>query len=527
MAKVDESDTSCSVFASMSDAEPATLVRFVVGDSRTPTVVPQDQIAPTFGDPFAQLLLAEGRFPGSADELLELLDEAVGPGNNLGRQSQQSFVLGEGSQLPVSDDGDIGSTNRGMRFLVARGTAPQGPDVIISASHPSRGLVEVMAWDAERTGFNFYRNVDDGDSWVFAGNSADALRMRTTGKGPFESHPSGNLLMKELKFPWVHWHSFRANIFESAFSRDDERRRHPWFTERQGAEVCETAVVMPSVRRWTKARLQAAIADDGTVGDPRCILGQVLTTPTVNLVSSSRETATIDEGNIDLPPTFFVDADNLELVGLPGPPPFIAVDTTYAAAVDTFEFMLRDGDGFEQPGDTHFAFVVPERAFEDTELLSQALERGVVTPRLAAALLMVDFPNPVFSPRRAALLEHVPAKATTTDGGAAFEAAMAAKITEAAASAGAGGPEREFAELWDSGDDWPNAFGAQLNAYYTAVSGRLATLDGVMDITRLAESRRNKVRQMPIFETRLLFAETNIGDEDLAMAADATVVAQN
>ncbi len=527
MANVDETDTTCSVFASISDTEPATLVRFVVGQSRTPTVVPQDEIAQGFGDPFAQLLLAQGRFPGSAEELLALLDEAVGPDDVLARRSQQSFVLGEGSQLPVSDDGDIGSTNRGMRFLVARGSGPQGPDVIISASHPSRGLVEVMAWDAERSGFNFYRNVDGGDSWVFAGNSADALPMRTKGKGPFESHPSGNLLMKELKFPWVHWHSVAVNIFESAFSRDDERRSHPWFVKRRGAEICETAVVMPSIRRWTRARLEAAITDDGTVGDPRRILEQVLTTPTVNLVSSRRESATLDDGNVDLPPTFFVDSDNLGLVGLPEPPPFIAGQTTYATVVDRFEFTLRDGEGFERPGDTHFAFVVPERAFEDTELLRQALERGVLTARLAAALLMVDFPNPVFSPRRAALLRHVPDEATTTDGGAAFEAAMAAKIREAAASAPDGSPEREFVALWDAGDDWRSAFAARLEAYYTSVAARLATLDGVMDITRLAESRRNKVRRMPIFETRLLFAETNIDEEDLVMTANASVVAQN
>ena len=60
-------------------------------------------------------------------------------------------------------------------------------------------------------------------------------------------------------------------------------------------------------------------------------------------------------------------------------------------------------------GDTHFCFLVPERAFEDQAVLREAIEIGLVTKRLAACLLMVDPWNPIFSDRRRALLRHVPA----------------------------------------------------------------------------------------------------------------------
>jgi hypothetical protein len=166
------------------------------------------------------------------------------------------------------------------------------------------------------------------------------------------------------------------------------------------------------------------------------------------------------------------------------------------------------------------AFLIPERAFEDRVALEAALEHGLVTPRLAATLLMVDFANPVFSARRAALLAHAP---HVPD--ARFAAATAEAILAAAGETEPGSPEREFAELWSAGDDWRTAFDARLKAYYAALFERLATQEGADDFTRLAESRRNRVRALPIFENRLLFATTNLPREALEMRPDATVVA--
>ena len=523
MFNVDQADTSCDAFNSITGGQSGSIVRFIVGLDTEPRVLTRDEAADLLADPFAIHVLLHDTFPTTADEVIAALDAAVGDDPTLGSASQRSFLVGEGGQLPTQGD-DVESTNRGLRFLVSRGSAPHGPELVISASRPDRGLVELMAWDERQDGFNYYRTLDMPGQWVFAGNSRHALSAPTQGKGPFESHPSGNLLMKELKLPWLHWHSFRAEIFDSAFDEVDGRVSHAWFVDKDGAETCETAVVMPSINRWTSARLDKAVAADGTIPDPARIIEQIVTTSTVNLVTSKMESeVAVRADAVDLPPTFFVDADALRLLGLPGPPPLSVPGATYADSLVRFGFVLRDGDGFEQAGDTHFAFVVPERAFEDLELLRQAVGRGVLTDRLAATLLMVDFPNPVFSTRRAVLLQHAPASGTAGPDAGELSAQYEAAIESAAATAPAGSPEQEFASLWTAGDGWREAFAQLLMRYYDALRQHLATDGGFDDYVRLAEARRNRVRQMPIFETRLLFPETNLPDTPLLMRPDGSV----
>lgn len=500
-------------------------MRFIVGEDQAPQPLTVAEINQQLKDPFATLLLGRGQFPKTADELLAGIDAVVAPDDPLGASSQLSFILGEGSQLRTAGAGTaLGNSN--LRFLVSRGSAPHGPELIISAAHPAQGLIEVMAWDPSTAGFNYYRNVGVSGEWAFAGNSRHALSPPTKGKGPFESHPSGSLLMKELKIPWVHWHSFKVDILDGAFPEGDLRRQHPWFTGKKGAETCETAVVLPSIVRWTSARLDQVITANGDVSDPGRLVEQIVTSPTVNLTSSLRESSAIaGSPTLDLPPTFFVDADGLDVVGLAGPPSLEVSRDLYASSLVTFEFVLSDGGSFEQAGDTHFAFVVPERSFEDTETMRQAIDRGLISKRLAAALLMVDFPNPVFSTRREQLLAHAPASATIADGTSAFSDEMAQHILDAVPTTPPGSPEREFADLWGAGDDWPTVFATLLQAYYQAIQQQLASQAGFDAYTRLAESRRNRVRHMPIFESPLLFPQTNIGAEVLAMDREATVTA--
>lgn len=518
--KVEAGNETCSVFSTVSGAPQGSLLRFVVGEDVKPKKMSDAAMTEELGDPLATLLFRQGVFPSTADELLAALDAKLGPDDPLGPKSQFSFVVGEGSQIPLPDAS--ASTNAAMRFMVSRGSGPQGPDLIISAAGPKSALVEVMAWDKKHKGFNFYRSVGGNGRWAWAGNSRHALAPPTKGKGPFESHPSGNLLMKELRLPWVHWDSFKVRIFADAFPPGDPRRTHPWFTNKEGAETCEISVVMPSIVRWTKARFDQVIAADGTVADPARVVEQVVTSPTVNLASSSRESA--GGGAVDLPPGFFVDFDGLALAGLPGPPPLSVSRSIYSSSLTTFKFRLDDGQGFSKPGDTHFAFVVPERAFEDTETLRQAIARGLITKRLAAALLMVDFPNPVFSKRRAALLAHAPSGATITKGKSTYSAELAQAILDAAPSTPAGSPEKEFADRWAKAAKLPGELGAELNAYYGKLEQKLKTQAGFDDFVRLAESQRNEVRQMPIFEFRLLFPETNVPRQQRrVMKPDATV----
>jgi hypothetical protein len=253
---------------------------------------------------------------------------------------------------------------------------------------------------------------------------------------------------------------------------------------------------------------------------------QVLDSQAVNLISShttSRIAGSVE--TVDLPQTFFLDSEGLtEILGLEASPAFGVSGAIYAASLDTFGVALSDRNGFERVGDTHFAFLIPERAFEDQSVLREALRIGLLTERFAACLLMTDFPNPVFSPRRAQLLGHVPAEAQLTGGSSGFSEEMAETILAAAPDSEEGSPEREFAERWATGEQWRDQFNRLLADYFAAIIEALRSQAGFDAYLRLAEARRDRVRAMPINESPLLFARTNIAAGARTMRADGTVL---
>lgn len=310
-------------------------------------------------------------------------------------------------------------------------------------------------------------------------------------------------------------------------------------------------MVKPGIRRWNRRRLDA-LASAATLDDAVPLFEQLLGSPdnkrhTINLISSPDSSADAINGMLRLPLTFFVDSDGLSgVLGLESPQQALATPgAIYRDTLSEFEVVVRNEDEarrrrdgedlFEHVGDTHFAFVVPERAFEDVDLLAQLITHpvGLVTRRLAACLLMVDFPNPVFSDVRASLIRHVeevaggPIPAGRWPG---FGQELGDAIAAAAEGAPDRAPEREFAALWQTGEDgWPEAANQLLRAYYGGLSTRVETTEGFKDYFRLAEARRNRVRQMMIDETPLLFAQTNLPADDLrnlAMARDGTVAAR-
>jgi hypothetical protein len=516
----------CMAIDELTGLDQAAIHRFVVGDNTGLKTLSQDEAAAELGDPFATLLLLNGVFPRSAAEVLTAIEAATPAGDPL-RQTQ-FFLLGEGSQIPFSTETQ--ALIRNLRFVTAVGGGPAGPDILLSAFNPDDGDVELMAWDHRNDGFNFYRTVGQTRAWVFAGNSSHALTDPTQGNGPFESHRSGAFLMKELRSPWINWHSPDGPVQPSVFAEDDPLRNHPWFIGREpgGALTCERAVARPAITRWAKARFDK-LADAGEINDPERVMRQVLDTPAVNLVSSRTEAATAAQvETIDLPPTFFVDSEMLnEVLGLPAPPGLTVPSSIYRKSLETFDVKLTDGGGFTRIGDTHFAFVVPERGFEDREAVREAIRIGLLTERFAAALLMTDFANPTFSARRASLLAHVPDEATVANGESDFSEQMAEAIVNDARSKPADSAEAEFARRWEAGEnnqDWKETFGGLLNDYYAALAAALSGQDGWDAVMRLAESRRQHVRDMPINESPLLFAQTNIdGNKARSMRPDGTI----
>ena len=511
-------DVTCRAFDSAPHGDVDALHRFVVGADPAPVKLTRAEVR-KLGDPFAELLLAKGKFPRNAEEVVDGIRAAVPKKHALKQFS--SFVVGEGGTLPES-----ARVERSLRFIVTLGGGPKGPDVFVSVGHPRQtDGIEVMAWKRGAGGFNFYRS-GSGGMWMFAGNSRDALRPRSRGKGPFESHPSGSLLMKELKIPWQNWHSPEAIIPLTAFAKDDDRRRHPWFKDKDpgGAYTLEFAAARPAITRWAEKRFQP-LRKGGAVPSPRLIMEQIVTTPTVNLVTTSTESRVLAPGmDLFLPAEFFFDVDGLlPLLGLNSGPVPIVPGKVYLRCLEKFDVHLEDGR-FKRKGDTHFCFLVPERAFEDQEALRLAIEVGLVSKRLAACLLMVDPWNPVFSERRAALLEHAPAKATISGGKSDYSQRMADAILAAAKSGPAGTPEAEFAERWKVGARFQGPFRKLLRSYFDAVERQAKTQDGFEAYFKLAADRRREFKKkMPIAEFPLLLPATNIPNARRRMRRDGTV----
>lgn len=497
------------------------LHRLILGSDGKPEKLSAAEIQ-DLGDRVAELLFQKGTFPRTAGDLLQSLEQAVPQGDPL--RVKKFFVVGEGTQIAPSPGLVV---NRNLRFVVTVGEGPGGPDVVLSAFHPDHGTIELMAWDLKANGFNFYRTVGGNSAWVFAGNSRHALTLPTRDNGPFESHKSGNFLMKELRLPWINWDSPKARAVLSIFA-EENLLDHPWVQDLApgGAYTLEEDVAVPSIQRWTKARLGALVAGQAEE-TPRRILEQLLTTATVNLASSNTSSAAAVTGSVDrvdLPDTFFVDSEALSgVLGLAAlSRPFVSA-AIYAQSLQRFGVTLTDDNQFSRPGDTHFAFVVPERAIEDTETLREALDLGIISRRLAACLLMVDFVNPVFSERRAQLLQHVPD--TLSAPGADLSQEIADAIRNSPAAQDAATPEHEFAQRWDVGDAFEAPFNSILQPYYDLVAQQLTTESGFNSYMELAESRRDRVRSMPITESAMLFARTTIPSATRRMRTDGTVEA--
>lgn len=494
--------------------------RFIVGLDKVPRPMTDEEVASELNDPFATRVLRQGVFPTTVHEVLTALDEGVPEDDPLRRQL--SFLLGEGTQILWSEQ--TRGAPRGLRIAVTRG-ADNLIDVLVSTAATgdlSERFLQVMGWDEQSGVFHFYER--QRGVWVWAGQSFHALEEPSRGSGPFDSHVNGSLVMKELKAPWIHWHSVDATVPPEILAPDDPARDDLLFTSRSGAELFEKSVVRPGIRRWTDARLSRTTDADGTVRQIPFLLRQLFETTSVNLVSSFTQSSRIDAGSqVDLPKTFFYDADSLtDTLQLVAPPALNVSGAHYMAARDALQTALVAGD-FVQPGDTHFAFLVPERAAEDVDVVSKLLELELLNERFVACVLMIDFPNPVFSARRARLSQYAP---TTGRAGTLVDELVAAIRTGAGQDPG--GPEDEFLEHWALEDGWRSEFDRRLTNYFEALVKRLATEDGFAEIARLAESRRRRVRELELSEGRpLLFATTNISTsvplltmDHLAMVGD-------
>lgn len=514
-------DTSCGALRNLTGLEPTKIHRFIVGRDQSPVLMDVSEL----GDPFAAIVLSSDPPPATAEDVIARFRAAFTEDDP--QALERAFLVGEGSQIPA---GDLDPGARTVRFVVALGTDPV--NVILSAFSPDSTSVEVMAWDEQATGFNFYRTSADG-AWVFGGNSRDALELDTDGKGPFESHTSGSLLMKELRFPWVHWHSDAADALVDPAVLHPAIAAHRWArTAAQsgtlvGAEICETQVAIPSIKRWTDARFAAMRSGRMPVRAGR-VMRQVLTCPTVNLVTSNTKTSDVTAATaVDLPAAFFVDVETLcraDGLGLATPPAIAVPGESFLSVVDELDVHLDDGRGFHRDGDTFFPFLVPERAFEDIAAALAGID-FLYLERLLAALLLVDLSSPVFSSERSALFPLIASDDDVPESPAAFSEVIGERVRTRA-------PEpvkAAFLEVWDAGNAWRDVANARLGAYYGRLTARLTDdpTSAFRDWFKVAESRRRHAASdlhLPIFEFALLMSRCNIpANQRFHLLLDGTV----
>ena len=174
---------------------------------------------------------------------------------------QRSFVVADGGQVAWS--AETADLQRNFRLAIVR-QAPgdQQADILISAStdiDSATNFLQVIGWDATAGAFQFYER--RFGRWVWAGSAWDALEPGSRGRGPFDSHINGALNMKELKFPWLHWHSPSAAIADAVLAPDDPLRSEPLWTERRLADEFERTVVRPGIARWTDRRFARRTVD--------------------------------------------------------------------------------------------------------------------------------------------------------------------------------------------------------------------------------------------------------------------------
>lgn len=508
--------------------EAGRIYRFVLGVDELPQPLSAEDADRLLRDPLANLLLKKGTFPLSLRELLSALDAANGEAEGL--PQQKSFLVADGGQIPWS--AETADVNRLLRFTVVRA---RGSDarLMVSAStvvDSREQFLQVIGWDADNAVFNFYER--RSGTWLWAGNSQHALLPDSRGQGPFDSHVNGSMVMKELRAPWNNWHSMSASIQSNVLAPDDPLRDEPLFVNRVSAHELEVGVVRPGIERWNASRLKKATSADGqSLSDVRLFFRQLLETTTVNLISSRQESRQIaDDTTLTLPTTFFLNTDALlDAIGLePNIAPVSVGGRLYRQSLSRYGFALTDGS-FRQAGDTFFAFLVPEPAFEDVNVLALLLQRQIIDSRFAASLLMVDFQNPILSARRSRLMAYVPETARLAASGTPrsdiatqFVAAVEAKLPALPPES----PEGEFLANWRLPEtDWKGAFEARIVQYFESLDRAAGTEEGFDGWVRLAESRRREFRRRPLAEFRLTVPTTNISADipPLCMREDGTV----
>ena len=442
---------------------------------------PENLATPAPQDPVARVLAAQRTCPKNAIEFVKALEQ-------LGARMEPTVVNFVGFHNPdpgaffifetVSTTAASPSTfkiDRGDLLFGHFATANNSGQLV---SNQEGLTIELIAWDPDKQFYNFYELVDG--SWFYRGDSKSILddvqllhRQRNASEQVFGTglrcsgcHVNGGLLQKELTPPHNDW--FVKN------------RALPMGALRPDAFVkgkLANAVDAGELSKLVSAGAQRLAASPGyrkvlAARSMQELLRPLFCPMEVN-IESDPEAFDDHKPTLQVPSSFFVDS---RLAAGP-----ISIKREhYDAALQRVHSRLPKNAGRT---DADHAWLTPVKAQSDMAAVDSLVEQGVVDNEFVAAVLAVDFTNPVFSKRRCDLLKLVPEE-RGPDFVARFQSALRGASVPGAV------------ELLDNLSDPARNVDfhkKQALAFLTNCQQRSAESDTVLDWLRLLAQRRAEV----------------------------------
>ncbi|WP_241392568.1 hypothetical protein [Rippkaea orientalis] len=515
-------------------------------------------------DLWGKQILRQGKFP------LEVKDSQAAIAQAAPSLTEQIYLVAEGGQIPVSVAPR--NANRHPRLAITwkdrqnNGTL----SILLSARPgPTTSFLQIIAWDSQKNQFNYYE-LNDDHNWSWSGDSSHARQPQFIGHGCFDCHHNGSVIMKELKQPWNNWTSQLATIDLSALP--EIIAQDPNLANLVGANLLEQDI-RGGVSQYYSAWLDSHLSQDlTTVTEVPQLLRHLTTTTSVNFESTLENLGTL--GTVVTPPKNFFLYDEVfskltgDVFGDAGYsfPNTIAFNTNqFRQTIENKGFTLRQCDrientnecqpgtiDYEQPGTTFHPFFIPVPSNEDTFVIqnlsnfqvirgNQRRNIQFIPDKLAAAILMVDFQNPVFSPTRNRLQAYAEKLDTATLDNRGVSNIAALLVAEIEAAVTGQSPcsdpnwdscsaEQQFLHTWNLPDTtWKSQVNQRIQSYLNGVANQSTNGSGLSNYVDLSISRRKQFAAIEpiknLFEFSLLLPQSNLPENTplLRMQPDGTV----
>jgi len=392
----------------------------------------------TLADPFFNLVLKDRADVTS----LSVLEDLIQPD----KTKRQTFVVDE----KIADPRISQSRRAVLTYSGSNGTELLNSNVMLSVSFnsnqfPDRQPMEAWGWDKKQGRYNYYKLDERGTgtlSWKFRGSSdnADKLTVAERHRTCMECHINGAPIMKELLRPWNNWNSvdfpitYLQTISESRWpvAEDDK------IDGRLGNAYNLEKLIVAPIRDFNRAKVskrlqvdnkgQTVTDSDGLqkVIDGKTLLKPLFATTEFNIISADRPRSGLHPfpgittdgptANVKIPNSFFLNAN---LISGDAPLQYKGLkildsqtfDDVADLTPDEYKDLVIQSQvtlGGRKPGDTVFAWLVPEPSHIDNDLVDRLMQQGVVTPEFVAAVMASDLETPILSEKRQKLLDLIP-----------------------------------------------------------------------------------------------------------------------